>query len=398
MSALDAPVGSRVRLGKAEFHVAAVLTLEPERSANFFNVAPRLMMNAEDLGATGLIQTGSRVWHYLSSAGPAEKVGELERFSRTGWSAASASTISRRGRPEVRAAIERAQRFLGLTALLAAVLAGVAIALGTRRFVERHLDGCAVMRCLGATQGKLMSLYGIEFVVLGIAACLVGTLIGFGAAGAHRRLARRDGARRAARARPAARGAGLLVGLVLLLGFALPPLVRLGNVPAVRVIRRETAGSSRASLISYLVGAAALAGLLDLAGGRREDGRLRGRRLRRGDRRLFPRRLDDAEVPHPPQGRAALRFAAALRNGQSSASRAGQRGAGGDLALGLTAVLLLTITRNDLVDAWRRSAPPDAPNRFLVGVQPDQLAAACSASSPSAASPGPSSIRWCAAA
>src|SRR5204862_4206389 len=43
------------------------------------------------------------------------------------------------------------------------------------------------------------------------------------------------------------------------------------------------------------------------------------------------------------------------------------------LALGLTAVLLLTFTRNDLVDAWRRSAPPDAPNRFLMGVQPDQL-------------------------
>src|SRR5256886_15257161 len=45
------------------------------------------------------------------------------------------------------------------------------------------------------------------------------------------------------------------------------------------------------------------------------------------------------------------------------------------LALGLTAVLLLAFTRNDLVDAWRRAAPPDAPNRFVLGVQPDQLAA-----------------------
>jgi putative ABC transport system permease protein len=43
------------------------------------------------------------------------------------------------------------------------------------------------------------------------------------------------------------------------------------------------------------------------------------------------------------------------------------------LALGLTAVLLLTFTRNELVEAWRRSAPADAPNRFLLGVQPDQL-------------------------
>ena len=85
------------------------------------------------------------------------------------------------GRPEIRAAIERAQRFLSLTALLAAVLAGVAIALGTRRFVERHLDGCAVMRCLGATQARLLALHAGEFFVLGIIACALGALVGYGA-------------------------------------------------------------------------------------------------------------------------------------------------------------------------------------------------------------------------
>ena len=52
MTALDAPVGSRVKLGRAELTVAAVLTLEPERSANFFNIAPRLMMNIADVPAT----------------------------------------------------------------------------------------------------------------------------------------------------------------------------------------------------------------------------------------------------------------------------------------------------------------------------------------------------------
>ena len=54
--------------------------------------------------------------------------------------------IAKNARPEVRNTIDRAQSFLGLTALLAAVLAGVAIALGTRRFVERHLDGCPTCR------------------------------------------------------------------------------------------------------------------------------------------------------------------------------------------------------------------------------------------------------------
>src|SRR4029077_6766678 len=124
------------------------------------------------------------------------------------------------GRPEVRASVERARRFLSLTALLAAVLAGVAIALGTRRFVERHLDGCAVMRCLGATQSRLLALHAGEFLILGMLACAAGVLIGYRAQGA-------VGAALADLIRadlpaptpwPALQG--FLVGLVLLLGFA----------------------------------------------------------------------------------------------------------------------------------------------------------------------------------
>jgi putative ABC transport system permease protein len=78
VSALDAPVGSRIRLGRAELEVAEVLTLEPERSANFFNIAPRLMMNLDDLAATGLIQTGSRVSYYLYAAGAPRQITAFE--------------------------------------------------------------------------------------------------------------------------------------------------------------------------------------------------------------------------------------------------------------------------------------------------------------------------------
>src|SRR4029077_5735635 len=168
-----------IRLGSAELEVAAVLTLEPERSANFFNIAPRLMMNLADVPATGLIQTGSRVWYYLYAAGAPEQIRTFEKSVSLERGQRVDNLES--GRPEVRASIERARRFLALTALLAAVLAGVAIALGTRRFVERHLDGCAVMRCLGATQRQLVALYGFEFALLGIAACAVGVVFGYAA-------------------------------------------------------------------------------------------------------------------------------------------------------------------------------------------------------------------------
>jgi len=376
-SALGAPVGTRLRLGAAEFTVAAVLTLEPERGANFFNIAPRLMMNAADVPATELVQTGSRVWYYLYAAGEPAAVAALEAWTRPRLERGQRVDNLENGRPEVRASIERARSFLGLTALLAAILAGVAIALATRRFVERHLDGCAVMRCLGATQSRLLALHAAEFLVLGAAASLAGCALGYAAQGAI--AAALGELLQAGLPAPSATPAlqGFLVGLVLLLGFALPPLVQLKNVPAARVIRRESGAPRGGTLALYAAGAAALSGLLLWQAG---DVRL-GLYVIGG--------FGVAVLVFTAVAFGALRVlsasavarrlgakSAALRYGLANLRRHARGNAVqvASLALGLTAVLLLTFTRNDLVDAWRRSAPPDAPNRFLLGVQPEQVA------------------------
>jgi len=263
------------------------------------------------------------------------------------------------------------------TALLAAILAGVAIALGTRRFVERHLDSCAVMRCLGVTQGRLLRLFGMEFFLLGIFSCAVGVALGFAAqfiiAEILGELLRAD--LPAPSALPAAQG--FLVGLVLLLGFSLPPLVQLKNVPAVRVIRRESGPAKGGTVAVYLAGLAALSGLLIWQAGDVQLGvtvvggfgvavalfalvAWLGLRFLSGS--FISRKFTFSNV--------AMRYGLAnlRRHARGNAIQVAS------LALGLTAVLLLTFTRNDLVDAWRRSAPADAPNRFLLGVQPDQLA------------------------
>jgi len=376
VSALGAPVGSRIKLGRAQLQVAAVLTLEPERSANFFNIAPRLMMHLDDVPATGLIQTGSRVWYYLYAAGDPEAIRNFEKQIGEKLERGQRVENLETGRPEIRASIERARRFLGLTALLAAVLAGVAIALGTRRFVERHLDGCAVMRCLGATQRKLVSLYGVEFALLGVAACAIGVVFGYLAQLAIS--AYLAGILQASLPPPGVLPAvqGFLVGLVLLLGFAMPPLLQLKNVPAVRVIRREAGSAKLGMLAAYAVGFTALAALLVWqAGDLKMGGYVVGGfaaavflffmaswlSLKALTHRAVVRRVKNPSVRH---GVGNLR-----RHGRGNAVQMAS------LALGLTAMLLLTFTRNDLVDAWRRSAPADAPNRFLFGVQPDELPA-----------------------
>ncbi len=375
-SALAAGVGDTVKLGSASFRVAAVLTLEPDRGANFFNIAPRLMMAAEDVPATRLIQTGSRVTYQVLAAGPRKDVDEFEVWAKTRLQRGQRIESLDNARPEIRASLDRAQSFLGLTALLAAILAGVAIALATRRFVERQLDACAVMRCLGATQGRLMRLYGSEFLALGLAACIAGCLAGFAAQFliAHW-LA---GILRAELPQPTALPAlqGALVGLTLLLGFALPPLLQLKNVPTARVIRRESGAPQGGAVLAYVLGFVALVALLLWQAGDLKLGvtvvggfsaavllfigvALLALRAASSGNSL---RMFGARNPAVRYGLANLR-----RHARSNAVQVAS------LALGLTAILLLTITRADLIDAWRQAAPPDAPNRFVIGIQPEQL-------------------------
>jgi putative ABC transport system permease protein len=362
VTALGAPVGAKIRLGRSDFAVAAVITLEPERSAGFFNFAPRVLMNLADVPATGLVQTGSRVSYFQYAAGAPAQILLLEKTLTPMLGRGERIETLESGRPEIRAAVERAQRFLGLTALLAAVLAGVAIALAVRRFVERHLDAVAVMRCLGATQARLERLFAAEFALLGLAGCALGAGLGYAAqAGLGVALA---GVIRSelplASPWPALHGA--LVGLALLLGFALPPLVQLRNVPALRVIRREAEAPRPAALASYAAGFATLCALLVWQAG---DARL-GLYVVGG----FAAALAVFFVAAFLALQLVSRFRIGRHLRRHVRGNAVQTAA---LAAGLTALLLLTFTRNDLVDAWRRSAPSDAPNRFLIGVQPEQV-------------------------
>lgn len=372
-SALGTAVGATVRMGDASFRVGAVLTLEPERGASFFNFAPRLMMNAADLPATGLIQPGSRIHYWLYAAGERAQVDEFARWLEPRLESGQRVETLENARPEIRVMLERGEQFLGLTAALAVVLAGIAIALATRRFVERHLDGLAVMRCFGASQRTLLAAHLLEFLLLALLVVTAGCAVGWLAhwALAHW-LAQFVGAELPpAGLMPALQG--FLVGAALLLGFAAPPLMQIKNVPAVRVIRRESGPQRASALLMYCAGFAAAAALLLWQSG---DARL-GARMIGG--------FAGAGIVFVILGWLLVRAIGtlsrfpgiALRYGVASLRRRSFASAVqiASLALGLTAILLLTVTRTDLIAAWQRATPPDAPNRFVLNIQPDQLAA-----------------------
>ncbi|GIK44333.1 MAG: permease [Candidatus Desulfobacillus denitrificans] len=369
-AALEAKVGDVVQLGNARLAVSAVLTLEPDRGVNFFNIAPRLLMQAADLPATQLIQVGSRVTYRLHLAGEAKAVAAYQKWAERQLGRGERIESLDNARPEVRNALDRAEKFLRLAALLAAVLAAVAVGLGARRFMQRHLDGCAVMRCLGARESQLLRIFLGEFLLFGAIASALGCLAGFGAQYALERLLANLLTAALPAPSPLPLVYGFALGLALLAGFALPQLMRLRNVPTVRVLRREWADAEPLAWTGYAFGAAVLAGLMlwmaaDLKLGVWVLG-------------LFSL----AVALYAGVARLALAAAGRLRGVAGAGWRYGiaslARRLGTSLiqavalGLGMTALLLLTLARDDLLASWKRSMPPDAPNRFVINIQPEQ--------------------------
>ncbi|TWI47407.1 putative ABC transport system permease protein [Pseudoduganella flava] len=379
LRALNVRIGGDVRLGDATFRIAQLIATEPDRGTGFMNFAPRVMLRGDELDRTNLVQTGSRVTYRLLAAGQGPD-GRAAVDAYTGWLRAEIKAGRARniridtledGRPEMRATLERADRFLSLVGLLSAMLAAVAIAMAARRFMLRHLDACAMLRCLGLTQNQVTAIYLIEFLLVGLAGSLLGVLVGFAS---HFVLLELLGRLVSTELPPFTwlpALQGLATGMLLLAGFALPPVLQLRNVPHNRVIRREQAPPQPMALATYGLGLAAFivlllwqAGDLKLAlytalgfVGAFAVFALAGWAGLAGLRTLR------TSVRHP-----AWRFAITSLQRRPGATVVQVV----SLALGLMALLVLTIVREDLMTSWRSATPPDAPNHFIINIQPDQ--------------------------
>jgi putative ABC transport system permease protein len=368
-TSLEAKPGDSIALGNARFRIAGIITHEPGVEMGFLSGAPRVMLNAADLASTGLVQPGSRVRYQLQVAGGSAAVDAYRDWARTRLSPGSRLEGIRDARPELRSALDRAEKYLNLSALTSVLLAAAAIALATRRYLQRHLDACAVLRCLGASQALIVGLYTVVFAALGAIAAAAGVAIG---GAAQMVLAIWLGKVVAvplppAGVLPAIHGAA--VGLLLLLGFALPPLMGLARVPTLRVIRRDLGAPTGLGIAGYALGAAVVAGLI----------LWRAQELRLG---LTVLAWSGVGVAAACALTWLLLQALKALRGRGGAWRFGaaslQRRRLGTivqvvaLGLGIMALLTLTLVRTDLLRSWRASLPPDAPNRFVINIQPDQ--------------------------
>ena len=377
LSARKLAIGDALTLGEREFKIVAEIIMEKDRGAGFMSFSPRVMLALDDLASTGLVQNGSRLAYRLQVAGATADVAAFRQWLEQRIEAGDVRGVQleslEAGRPEMRTTLERARQFLALVGLLTAMLAALAIAMAARRFMQRHLDAVAMLRCLGLTQSEVTRIYLIEFALVGLAGGLLGALAGFGA---HHLLLQWLGSLLTVPLPPPGwlpLVQGIMTGLLLLLGFAVPPVLQLRNVPHNRVIRREQQPPQPFTLGGYLLALSCFVALLVWQAGDIKLGLLTSAGFAGGlavSSLLAWAVLQVLRRVRIPLHLPAWRFA------QSSLSRRPASSALQivALSLGLMALLLLTLVRQDLLAAWRQATPENAPNHFIINIQPEQRA------------------------
>jgi len=370
--ALGVEPGARVQIGGRELVVAGTIVRAPD-SGNPFRIAPRVVMNLADAQESGLLGIGSRARHRLLVAGDAASVAAFADWSRPRLPDGARLVTVEDAQRNLARAFERGESFLRLAALLAALLSGVAIALAARRFARRKTGEVALLRCLGARRGEILAAVVLELALLALPAALLGALAGLGLQQLVMKLAAGliGGAAPPLPWQPAA--AAMAIGVAVLFGFSLPPLLRLREVEPMRVFRNEAPVRARRFdalyLLPFLVAAALVvygAGSLRLAG-----------TLAAGFAAvaLATWLLGSALLAAMRSVSTRMR-SGALRFGLANLAR--RRGTtllqAGALALSLTALALLGVVGPSLLDHWRAELPRDTPNWFAINIQPDQRA------------------------
>ena len=370
LARLGLEVGDTLTVGELDARVAQTLEFRPDEGWRFMELAPTVLLNVADIEATALVQPGSVVEYEWLFAGNRRQVQVFrERLEGMMGPEEDLDDIGD-ARPEVRSSIERAERFLLLSALVSVLLGGVAVAMASRRFLARHLDGVALMKCVGAQHRDVMRLMLTQLLGLALAAGIAGTLLGF--LTQHGLVLLLDDLVQAQLPAPA--WSGFLIGpvtaLTITLGFALPPLLQLRKVPPVRVLRRDLQPPPPGYATVYGTAAAAVTAMMYWLFRDLEliayllVGALGTFAALYASGHMLVRGLQGV------RGRVGI----AWRYGIANVARRGHESSVQVVAfgIGLMVLLLLTLVRTQLMSQWQSTLPETTSNHFVINIQPDE--------------------------
>ena len=371
MGRLGVSVGEVIDVGRSKFEVSKVLESAPDQGWQFTDFAPTLLVNHDDIPATGLLTEGSRVSHRILFAGTPSKVSGFRTAIEGSLGVSEDLRDIDDAGPEIQNSLKRAQRFLGLAALVSVLLAAVAISMAARSYANRHLTSAALMKAFGARQKFIQDISISQMVMLALITGIIGTVIGYlGQAGLILILGDAIGTDLP---QPSVRSGliGFVIAIFLLAGFALPAFLQLKRVPPARVLRKDL---EPIPLHLFWVALVALFAVSLLSYWLVRDVTLL---------LFFGLGLGITIATLVLAGWLVLKILAGLRGssgiawryGLASVSRRGRESILQVVAfgVGLMVLLLLGVVRGDLLQTWQATLPEDAPNYFLINIQKDDL-------------------------
>jgi putative ABC transport system permease protein len=371
LARLGADTGSVINVGKSTFKVTRVLNFRPDQGWQFVDLAPTLLINMADLESTALIQPGSRVSYRNLFAGQRDDVSafkpQLQALLPAGEKLSDIDDTS----PQIRSAMDRAGRFLNLASLVSVLLAAVAVAMAARRYAVRHRDRIALLKCLGSQQAFILRLNLLQILMLTVVAAITGTILGFMSQEVLAWIARDLIAQDLPAPGSSPVLLGLMTALFILCGFALPDLIQMGKTPVLRVLRHDVEPPPMRYGISYIAGILAVLALLQWMV--RDIALVLG--IAAGAAGTFVILGIAGWLLVKATGRFRGVAGVAWRYGLANLNRRGRESVVQVVAfgLGLMVLMLLTLVRNDLMDSWRSSLPADAPNQFMINIQPYEV-------------------------
>lgn len=375
MNVLALQLGDEVSLGTQTLKVSGILEREPSRGGDMFNFAPRVMMNEDDLAATGLIQFGSRVKYQLIVAGEAPQLNAFSTWAAQHLQRGERLEDVKTARPEIKSALDKAEIFLGLSAMVSVMLAIVAMLLASGPYLNRNLDTFAMLRCFGATSRMIQTILLWQTVWVALIGGLVGGLFGFALQQGLATLAGRLFVESLAPATVWPFVLGIFVSLLVMMALIWPHLRAIRAMPTVTILRRETEINLKQDWLNYLPMSALVIALMAwqaqtlkmavaVSGGLVFTCLIVGGLAYIMVHLLFKLNLRS----HRP-------VAASIQIGLTNLKRRMRLSIAQMIAfsLGMMVIVLLSIIKTDLMSAWRDSLPEDAPNRFVINLQPDQV-------------------------
>ena len=364
---LDAKIGDLVEVGVAEFEIAGVIESEPGRGGGLLNFLPRLVMNMEDVEKAQVIQPGSRVsWEY-HFVGSREEIESYSAWYKDNSNSTWRQVGAKNGVPRIERTLDRAESFLGFASLASLILAGIAIAMVANRYSEHHFDHAAILRCLGCTQKDVLTIYGVNLLLIGVTTSILGAMAGF--------LIHLGLVELMASLLPPnlplpsiqSFFVAIATGVCALVGFALPALIRLGEVAPLRVLRKDLTPVGLTSYATYIITFLTLALVMW---------------WQIGQIKLVANVLGGGIIVALVFGLFAqgfLKLGLLIGRTSSGASYFGVKQVARHasaariqvLAFGLSMLIMILVTllRTDLLDTWQAKLDMDTPNHFIVNLE-----------------------------